>query len=615
MTVAALAYSNTLHGPFVFDDTHNIVDNPLIKDMRYFTDSHAVDGSTAGKGMKYFFRDRLFGFFTIAVNYTLGGLDVTGYHLFNITVHIINALLVYWLILLTLATPCHATTDPRRSSIALLCALVFVSHPVQTQAVTYVIQRFASLATLCYLLALVLYVKSRLTQFSVTRYATYVLSILSALAAMKTKEIAFTLPVIIVLFEAFFLGGNLRTRIVWLIPIALTMLVIPLSHVGGVDSASGLATFDEVMRVESHTSRWQYLITQFRVLVTYIRLLLLPVNQNMDYDYPVYGTFLAPEVFVSAVFVLSLFALGIYLYRRWAIDKTQNGRRVRLVSFGIIWFFVTLSVESSIIPIRDVIFEHRLYLPSVGFITALTTACVIAAERFIGKTKGIAASLIACAIVISLSVATYKRNYIWQDATRLWEDTARKSPGKVRPHNSLGSLYMRAGRFDDAIREYQSALTINPNYAETHFNLGSVYAATGRQEEAIAAYQTAIGLSPGYADAYNNLGVVYDQQGRLDEAIAQYAIALRLAPNSAQVHNNIGKVYDSQGRYEEAISEFKVALELKPDYPMALNNLGNVYFKQGCFNEAVSRYTTALEIDPGFSLARQNLELIRNQPP
>lgn len=613
MTVAALAYSNTLEGPFVFDDTPNIVENPLIKSLHYFADTHAVESSGVDRETKTFFISRRFGYLTLAANYKLGGLDVTGYHLFNITVHVINALLVYWLILLTLPPPCHATTDPRRSSIALLCALVFVSHPVQTQAVTYVIQRFASLATLFYLLALALYIRSRLTQSDLTRYATYILSVLSALAAMKTKEIAFTLPVVITLYEFFFLKGSIRTRLACLAPFALTLLVIPMSHVGGFDSTSDLTRIDAAMKVAGSTaiSRWQYLITQSRVLVTYIRLLLLPVNQNIDYDYPVYETFFAPEVCVSAVFVLSLFALGIYLYRRWATDKTHNGRRVRLVSFGIIWFFVTLSVESSIIPIRDVIFEHRLYLPSVGFIAALTTASVIATERFIGKTKSTATILLTCAIVISLSVATYKRNYIWQDAIRLWEDTARKSPGKVRPHNSLGSLYMRAGRFDDAIRQYQSALAIDPNYAETLFNLGSVYAAAGRQEEAIAAYQTAIGLSPGYADAYNNLGVVYDQQGRPDEAIAQYVIALRLAPNSAQVHNNIGKVYDAQGRYEEAISEFKVALQFKPDYPMALNNLGNVYFKQGRFNEAASRYTAALDIDPGFSLARQNLQLLR----
>ncbi|MBF0317953.1 MAG: tetratricopeptide repeat protein [Nitrospirae bacterium] len=621
IVVAVLAYSNTLHGPFVFDDTHNIVENQMVKDLRYFTDPHAVDNSTADKVMKDSVKSRLFGFLSLALNYGLGGLDVRGYHVFNITVHVVNGLLVYRLILLTLTAPCLVTGTEgngpatRRDSIALLCALVFVAHPVQTAAVTYVIQRFASQATLFYLLSLVLYIRSRLTKSTLTRYATYPLSILSALIAMKTKEITFTLPVIIALYEFFFLSGKLRTRLVYLVPVALTMLVVPMAHVGEVDSVSGLSRLDEGMRVTGYKGipRWQYLITQLRVIVTYIRLLLLPVNQNIDYDYPVYNTLFAPEVMASFLFLLTVFAAGIYLYRLSLGYETEHGLRLRLMSFGVIWFFVTLSVESSIIPIMDVIFEHRLYLPSVGFIVALTTGCVIARDGFFGKTRGVEATLAAFAIVTLLSVATYKRNYVWQDEVRLWEDTAQKSPNKVRPHNSLGSVYMRMGRFDDAIREYQIALAINPGYAETYFNIGSVYAATGRLEEAVRAYKAAVESDARYVDAYNNLGVVYDRQGRLEDAIAQYAIALRLAPNSAEVHNNVGKAYEGQGRYEEAVYEFKAALRLRPDYPMAHNNLGNVYFKQGRFNEAASEYVAALELDPGFSLARQNLELLQQQ--
>ncbi|MBF0344034.1 MAG: tetratricopeptide repeat protein [Nitrospirae bacterium] len=624
--IGLLSYSNTFKGPFVFDDTPNIVENPLIKDLRYLTDTSTVDNSSISREMKDFFRPRLLGYLTFTLNYKLNGLDTTGYHVFNTVIHLINAILIYWLAHLIFTTPFFLEDNRHKNSlptnehdktrvynfIALMSALVFVSHPIQTQAVTYIVQRFASLATLFYLLSLTLYVKARLTETGRTAYVLCMLSTLSAIFAMKTKEIAFTIPFTITMLELMFFKGNIKKRLTYIMPIALTLLIIPVSHMGNVDNITGLNRLDEAMKAASDKSmsRWQYLITQFRVMVTYIRLMLLPVNQNIDYDYTIYKTFLTPEVAISFLLLLSLFALSLYLYRLSVKQTKTNNSLLRLISFGILWWFITLSVESSIIPIRDVIFEHRVYLPSIGFIFALISSFFIIHNTFFGTKAATQGILLAVSIVIILSAATYKRNYIWQDEVRLWEDTVQKSPNKIRPHNSLGGVYMRHGRFDDAIKEYKAALTVEPGYAETYFNIGCVYSATARVEEAVKAYKTAIELNSNYAEAHNNLGAIYDDLGRLEEAVSHYTTAIAISKNFAEAHNNLGKAYDKQGRQHDAINEFKAALRLKPDYPMAYNNLGNVYFKQGRFDEAASHYNAALQIDPNFSLARQNLELL-----
>ncbi|MBI4690377.1 MAG: hypothetical protein HY754_08950 [Nitrospirae bacterium] len=228
----------------------------------------------------------------------------------------------------------------------------------------------------------------------------YLASLLSAVLAMETKEIAFTLPIMISLYEFMFFtdsrftihGSRFKRRILYLMPILLTMLIVPMAIIDTTKPVGDLISgVDEATRAKAVISRLDYLFTEFRVIVTYIRLFFSPFNQNFDYDYPVYNSFLSPEVLLSFLFLLSIFGFGIYLFyrsrftihdARYTIHNTPSMNYVsrvthhalRLVAFGIFWFFITLSVESSIIPTQDMIYEHRLYLPSVGIIMAFGTA-------------------------------------------------------------------------------------------------------------------------------------------------------------------------------------------------------------------------------------------------
>jgi hypothetical protein len=287
----------------------------------------------------------------------------------------------------------------------------------------------------------VLYIKWRLTSkkagssFSGRSLLYYVASIASAVLAMKTKEIAFTLPVVIFLYEWMFFEGRLKKRMLYLIPFFLTMLIIPLSLIG-LDTPLGdlISDVSQATRVDERISRWDYLLTQFAVVVTYLRFVFLPINQNLDYDYPIYNTFLTPRVYLSFLLLLAVLGLGVYLLWR---SRTGN-RAYRLIAFGIFWFFITLSVESSIIPLMNVIFEHRIYLPGVGFLTALTAGTFLLLTRF-GQKPLPAAGMAGFAIVISVfSAAAYARNNVWRTETALWQDCVAKSPQKARPHNNLG---------------------------------------------------------------------------------------------------------------------------------------------------------------------------------
>ncbi|MBI5640989.1 MAG: tetratricopeptide repeat protein [Nitrospirae bacterium] len=597
-----LAYSNTFQAEFTFDDHFCITENPAIKDFSYFTDYARVDRDAIDM-VRNAFRTRVIGFFSFALNHRINGIDVTGYHAVNLSIHLLNALLVYWLISLLFRTPFFSATAPETlpgegkrygNFIPLAGALLFVCHPVQTGAVTYVVQRFASLVTMFYLLSLVSYVRSRLADSRSGRYAFYALSIIAAISAMLTKENSFTLPFMVVLAEFMFFSGNVRRRLLNLLPLLLTVFVIPATILSKGNFVSNIFSLvDSKLRTMAYTdmSRWDYLFTQFRVIVTYLRLLILPTNQNLDYDYRVYRSFFDPAVFLSFLFLLSIFLSGLILWYLSSRMKTVRGRYLRLVSFGIFWFFVALSVESSIIPNAEMIFEHRVYLPSVGFFMAITAGMALMTEgsgagrQFVGKAI---ASLTAVTIFF-LAVLAFSRNAAWKQEIFLWEDIVRKSPEKARPHYNLGIIYNRKGRYDEAINEFRTALRIDPGFADVHYSFGVVYKDLRRYDEAIQELKSAIGL-------YRKFSMSKPVGG----GILNYAYA----------HNNLGAVYMDMGRYEEAIAEFRKALEVFPAYAYAYNNLGVVYKKTGRYGEARRSFESALRIDPNLGQVRKNLRSV-----
>ncbi|MGE5750817.1 MAG: tetratricopeptide repeat protein [Nitrospirota bacterium] len=621
------AYSNTFHVPFQFDDPRSISEVPYVRDMHQFPNPLTLQ--------------RAVGFFTFALNYRLHGTDVVGYHIVNLVIHIMNAFLVYALIVLSFRTPVLKGSQLTKHAkpIAFFSALLFTVHPIQTQAVTYIAQRFASLATLFFLLSLVAYLRSRIpavaNQSNRRFLIWYGVSLLSAVLAMKTKEIAFTLPVMIALYEFLFLEGTTKKRILLLLPLLLTMTIIPLNLLGTARPLGDMLNdISEATRLQTTVSRGEYLITEFTVLATYLRLLFFPVNQNLDYDYPIFESFLTPEVVFSFLLLVLIIGMGVYLLYR---DRHSPGAG-RIAAFGIFWFFITLSVESSIIPIADVIFEHRLYLPSVGFFLACTTAIFWGVDRLKARlAKAEQVVLIALAIaVLVFAGLTYARNIVWQSEVSLWEDVIRKSPMKARGYNGLGLAYFNMGRYDMAIEAFTSAITLYPTYGVAFNNIGNAYFRSGLYDRAIDAqtkaitiepdnaifrdnrglsysaigaydravddFAKAIALDPSYAKSYHNLGFVYHSRGLYRQAIEEYTRAISLDPGNAVFRSNRGLAYAAGGEYERAIEDQTTAIALNPDFAAAYIGRGTAYGLQGRYDEAIADFTRAISLDPGNAL-------------
>lgn len=604
ITLVCLAvYSNTFHVPFQFDDPTNITDKPYVRDVRsFFTSSDA-----RGFAPDYGFTMRWVGYLTFALNYRVHGTDVVGYHIVNLVIHMVNALLLYALVLLTFESPRLKESPLRGSSrsIALFSALLFAVHPVQTQAVTYIVQRLASLAALFYLASVVLYAKARLLsgQGPSRGYRGLLLygaCLAAAVLAMKTKETAFTLPVAIALYEFLFFQGGVKKRALLLAPLLLTMLIIPAGLVGTAASLGDMiGEAQKATKVQTFLTRPEYFWTECRVIVTYLRLLFLPVDQNLDYDYPVFRSFFAPEVFLSCALLVAVIGTGFYfLYR----DRRFGGAG-RLIAFGIFWFFIALSVESSIIPIADVIFEHRLYLPSAGFFISITAALFLGAERLKARwARAERALAIALASAVLLfGGAAFARNTVWQSEAGLWKDVIQKSPMKARGYNGLGLAYFNSGGYDKAIEAFSVAVSLYPSYGVAFNNLGNALYRAGRYEGAVEAQSKAVALEPDNAVFLDNRGLTFAAMGEYSRAAEDYRRAIGLDPFYGKAHHNLGFVYYCLGQYDAAADEYAKAIALEPDNGIYYSNRALSFVKTAAFDRAIADYTTAIALNPTFA--------------
>lgn len=514
-----IIYSNNFHSPFQLDDDHSIIDNISIRNL---SDTNAIFS---------YFPTRFITDLSIAFNYHIGGLNVFGYHLFNLLVHLLSAIMVWWLVLLTLRAPAFKGNKMADYShiIAFFAGLLFVSHPIQTEGVTYIIQRAASLAALFYVSSIAFYARSRLSKDNLPYY---ILSLMALVLAMFSKEMTITLPLMIILYEFCFFRekGSSWKR---LAPFIVGLLIIPITMV--VTKSVDFGQMHLVREPGPGISPLNYLLTQFRVISTYIRLLLIPVNQNLDYNYSISRTLLNIPV------LLSLILLTVIL-----VTAVKMRYKYKLVSFGIFWFFLALLPESSLIPIQDVIFEHRLYLPMVGYVMFL-----VGAIYYMFENKSLKPVIIILSVaVISYSMLTYNRNLVWRDKLTLWNDVIHKSPNKARPYYNRGFAYYQQGNLAQAMPDFNKAIKINPNYGEVYNIRGASYRAQGNLTQAISDYNIAIGIDPNFAEAYYNRGNVHYLQGNFAEAISDYTKAIEINPSFADAYNNRGLAIERQKNME-----------------------------------------------------------------
>jgi len=582
-----LIYSNSFTAGYHFDDQQAIVGNEAFR---------AMQGKPLLEQLTLvwnFSRPRFVSYLSFAINYRLGGLDLFGYHLANLLIHIACSVLLCWFVLLTFLTPRMRSFPAARyaEAIAVFSSLIFLAHPAQTQGVTYITQRMASLATLFYLLAMIFHIKGRLER----RGWYFAISWVSAFAAVFTKELSYTLPVALFVYEwVFFEPEKMRKRILSFLPYLLfaffAIFISFRAHFVVTEQNFFAKGFEGLSRFQAETPRAHYLLTQINVLRTYLRLFIFPIRQNLDYDYPIARSLFEPVTLVSFAFLA-----GVFL---WAVLKR---RRYPILAYGIFWFFLVLSIESGVIVVKDVIFEHRMYLAMVGLSMFFTAALAL---LFRDEKEYLT---VLAVVVMVFSGLTYVRNNVWKDEVTLWGDAVKKSPQKARPNNNYGKALADFDRYEEAVPYLEKAIEIQPEQAEYYDNLGLAYKYLGSYEKAIESYKIAIEKDPKGVDPYKHAALAYSVKEDFQQAERYLKKAIELDPRNSDLYYSLGSFYEKQNRYEEAIGAFEKSFELKPDQPDVCQSLASLYLKMNRLDDAERFTLMSAELAPQDAVGYYNL--------
>lgn len=583
--VGIASYSNTFSSPFVFDDLSTFVNNPSLHNI-----------NNIGK-IWQFTPSRFITNLSYAFNYNLTGNYVISYHIFNLSVHITTSLLVYWFATLLQRLIAYKQSN---TLIPLFTALFFVAHPIQTQAVTYITQRAASMAALFYIASCIFFIlsfASDLWGYKVKRLLSFLLSLLFGGLAFLSKEISYTLPLALILLYLLFIRKFHASKKVFL-AILISFFLVFVFVYNTTHPSAPLQT-NPIPAVSSQVgesiTRTDYFFTQLNVVKTYIRLLLIPLNQNLDYNYPISQTLFEISTSASLILLVSLFFFAFVL-----VHKN------RIAAFGILFFFLTLSVESSIFPIADVISEHRLYLPMVGFSIAIVGLLYqFITQKMAFSTKGF--YIVGTGITFVLLLLTFHRNRVWADEIILWQDVVSKSPDKPRVHYNLGTAYFKKGQIDSAIYEYQQAIALYPSFSDAYNNLAVAWQQKDNNQEALNAYQRALQADEGNIVIHNNIGYLYMKMGRLDEAEKEFLQVLESKIDEPASYLGLGVLFIKKQEFEKAQDYLKKAIAQNNSLAEGYYNLGLVYVYYGKQSEAASLFEKALYYKPDLEQARINL--------
>jgi len=592
LTVAALAaYWPSFAGVFVYDDEPAILRNPTIRQLWPLSGAlqPPADATVSGRPVANL---------SFAVNYALSGTRVWSYHAANFLIHLCAGLTLFGIVRRTRVpgrqeAPAVTHEDDRRPAgdgggvaghptlLALVIALLWTLHPLQTESVTYVVQRVESLMALFFLLTFYCFIRSLASPHPLRWRG---LAVVLCLLGMGTKEVMATAPVLLLLYDRTFVGGSFRQA--WAqrrgFYLALAATWLPLAALVASTGWNRGATVGFDVGMPAPT----YWLTQFEAVVHYLRLSFWPHPLVFDY-----ATALARPPVETALYagvVLALVAATC-----WAL------RYRPALGFLGAWFLVILAPTSVVPSSVQMIVEHRMYLP----LAAVVVATVWGVQAWLGR-RSVVLFLVLAA---GLGWCTAQRNTVYHSERALWSDTLAQCPDNDRAHNNLGNVLIREGEVAAAIAHFEAALRLRPEGAGTHYNLGNALQRLGRTREAIAQYEQALQLTPGMPDAQTALGVALEAAGRPAAAIAHYEQALRLDPDYAEAHHRLGIALAGEGRLAEAIGHFERALRDPATQPEVHNNLGTALRAAGRFDEALRHYEQALQIAPTFAAARTNM--------
>jgi protein O-mannosyl-transferase len=604
---ASVVYCASLNSPFVFDDSGSVTDNPSIVRLwpLWGNAEHSgpltppADLPTSGRPLVNL---------SLAINYYFGELNPIGYHVFNLIVHVLSALLLMAIVWRTLRLDYFGGRfDRAAGSLALIVALLWTLHPLQTETVVYVTQRTELMVGFFYLATLYASFRYWAAASSAGRKVWLALATTACLAGMACKEVMVTAPVIVLLFERTFITGSFRRAMQksWPLYVGLFLSWTLLLYLNYNAPRSDTAGFARASHIGLPAYAWW--LTQTKVLLLYLKLAIWPWPLSIHYGTPYLQSLGAAWPWVAGVTVLAIATL-VLLWRFSAVGFVGG------------WVLIILSPTLVVPIITEVAAERRMYLPLAAIMTLLVVGGYWLVQRLApwparvaGKRKSslrwpeVLAGAAAFLVALVLGAVSVRRLAAYDDALTLWQDNVIHQPDDPLAHNNLGNALLSIGRNREAIEHYQQALQLKPNYTDARIDLGIALSQEGRYEEAIEIFQNVLQAEPGHPEVHCNLGVALAKCGKLEEAIKEYQKALRLKPDYFNAYYNLGNSLSAAGRPQEAIVQYLQALRLDPKDSRAHYNLGNEYQQTGQLDKAIQHFQAALRLRPNFPEAHNNL--------
>ncbi|MBT3871552.1 MAG: tetratricopeptide repeat protein [Flavobacteriaceae bacterium] len=571
-------FFSTVHSPFLYDDAHAIEDNPYIKDISKFQQMVGVQN--------IFNRSILL--FTFSVNHEIGELDVFGYHLINILLHLCVVIVLYFLIqnLLIIEEP---KLIPTFHKLPLVVALIHLFHPINVESVTYLSSRSSVLVTLFYLLSFYLFIKfinfkgEEGNKWKNFHYP--LVALLLFCLGLGTKEIIVTLPIMAVLYLWVKSPQKTFNKFLPELAIILTPLILYLLyryvHMGNL----------LVIRSDPYsymTDRGLYILTQIKVLVSYYLIkIFFPINLNFEPDIRL----------VSGIFdwtwmasIMGGFGIAIVIFK-------QNSTLLKCAFF---WALVTVLPTSSIIPLKQIATEHRTYLPGIG----ISMGIGILLLRTITLSRLLYPTLII--VLVIYSFLTMKRGLDYRSEVKIWEDTARKSPYKSMVHNNLGTAYLFKEELKEAQQSFAIASALSPSDVNPYINMGHIHARKKEWEKAKLKYDLALKLGSNRSQVFFNSGLMRLKLKQAKEAIPFLLEAIKIKNHRPLYHQELGNAFRTINEYDLALKSYRKVLSLKPTHVEAQNNIGVIFWKLKALDKAELEFKKALEIEDK-SMIHKNL--------
>lgn len=578
LTAAVAAYVNSLDGPFIFDDFLSIPQNASLHSLSTALSPPAGGETVTGRPLLNL---------SFALNYALGREDTWGYHATNLLIHVLAGLTLFGLLRRTLVLPRPGTSIPFMEEeealwTAFAAALLWLVHPLQTESVTYIVQRAESLMSLCYLLTLYAFLRGATGRHPLLWHS---LGAVACLLGMGVKEVMVSAPLLVLLYDRCFLAGGLLAslrRRGW-VHLSLALTWVPLAwlvlRTGTRGGSSGFGT---------GVGFWAYLSTQFGAVTHYLRLVVWPYPLILDYGAE--WTQSIRDILPHAIIVAILLAATLFAWiRRPAIG------------FLCVLFWALLAPTSLIPGGRQTLAEHRLYLALAPVLILL----VLGLRSFLRRRTWLLVGVAAVAFLI----LTIQRNNDYRSSLSIWRDTVAKRPGNAAAQNNYATLLVEEGSPEEALTHYLEASRLDPSFADAHYNAANVLKQLGRSPEALPYYERALALHPGDPAMHNEYGLALVNTHRLQQAVAQFQEAIRLRPAMANAHHNLARLLAAAERLPEAQTELELALKANPAEPDLHDDLGMVLAMQGRVREALPHFEEAVRLTPNKAQAHLNLAM------